>query len=223
MLHRCLLRAGACLLLLASTADATTTATVNATITIFSAITFSPAPLAFGNQMVGHSATKVFTVANGGAAAFIFGVSLTPGANSGEFSISNGCGASLAANASCQISVTFSPTVVGAANAGVALAGATRTYTGFVSGTGTNIPVPTPVSIALSPSSPQIQDTATGGSIVSTATVTMSDGSTNANCTLSTSVPAYYQISGLNVVLAHNLAQADDGQHNTVISVVSCP
>lgn len=222
---RRLLWVASCTLLLTSAAHATTTTIAHATITVFSAITFSPTALAFGNQQIGNPATKVITVTNGGTTTFNFGVSLTSGPNSSEFSISNGCGGSLAANAPpCQISVTFSPTVAGSANAGVSLTGSGRTYTALLSGDGTTgPPTPTPSSIALSPSSIQIQDNATGGSIVSRATVTMSDGSTASNCTLSTSDTSYYTISGMNVVLAHGLSQADDGQHNTVISVVSCP
>lgn len=210
------------LFLVGSTANATTSATVTATITVFSSITFLPTSLAFGTQQIGQSVTKAFTVTNGGTAAFNFNVSLAP--NNSLFSVSNSCGGSLAVNASCQISVTFSPTVAATENARVDVSGSGRTYSGFVSGVGSNAPAPpTPTSIALSPASIQIQDNAAGGSIVSRATVTMSDGSTAASCTLSTSNSAYYQVSGMNIVLAHGLSSADDGQHNTDIAVVSCP
>lgn len=65
----------------------------------------------------------------------------------------------------------------------------------------------------------QIYDDATGGSIVSRATVTMSDGSTNFTGQLTSSDTSYYTISGLNIVLAHGLTSADDGAHNTVIGI----
>lgn len=212
-----------CLLAVPRGAEATTSATVNATITVFAALTFSPAPLAFGNEQIGHSVTKSITVTNNGTGTFVFSVSLAAGTNSSEFSLSPVCNGSLSPTSSCQISVTFAPTIAGTANAGVVLSGAGRSYTAFFSGTGTVAPVVTPASIALSPSSIQIQDNATGGSIVSTAAVTMSDGSANNNCTLRTSNTSYYQISGMQVVLAHDLGPGDDGQRNTDISVVSCP
>src|ERR1039457_7091611 len=44
------------------------------------------------------------------------------GTNAGEFSQTNGCGASLAVAASCTINVTFTPTVTGDASASVAVA-----------------------------------------------------------------------------------------------------
>jgi hypothetical protein len=84
------------------------------------------------------------------------------------------------------------------------------------------VPSPTPASISLAPSNIGIQDNATGGSRVSVATVTMSDGSINNNCTLTTSDTHYYAISAMNVVLAHDLSAADDGPHDTVISVSTC-
>lgn len=221
MLCRLLLMLACCLGLI-SEAHATQ-ATVNATITVFSAIVFSPNPVAFGIQQTGTSVTHSLTVTNNGSTIASFSVSVVPDVNSTEFSLSPLCSGSLAPASSCQISVTFAPTADGLASAGVKLTGATRSYTVSLSGTGTSVPMPTPASIALSPSNIQIQDNATGGSVVSTAIVTMSDGSSNNNCTLSTSDTAYYQISGMRVVLAHDLASGDDGQHNTDIGVVSCP
>lgn len=202
-------------------AAAATTATTTTTISVFAAITFSPAPLLFGNQLLGHQTTRVITMTNGSTNAFNnLNMTLTAGINSGDFSLSNDCGGSLAAAASCQISITYLPSSAGSAASSVQVSGSGRTYGTGVSGTGVvTPPAPTPVSIALSPSSISVQDNATAGSIVSTATVTMSDGTTNFSGTLLTSDTHYYQISGMNVVLAHSLSGADDGQHNTVISV----
>ena len=74
----------------------------------------------FPNQTVGTtSAAKVVTLKNGGTSTLTFsGISIT-GTNSSDFAESNTCGASLAAGASCTISVTFKPT-------------AALTFTGFV-------------------------------------------------------------------------------------------
>jgi Abnormal spindle-like microcephaly-assoc'd, ASPM-SPD-2-Hydin len=197
-----------------------TTASTTATITVFSSITFAPAFLSFGTQLIGSTAAQVLTVTNGGVGAFSPTVSLTgTNAPTAQFSFSSQCNGALAVNASCQISVTFSPTAAESDSAMITVAGSGRTYTAAISGTGSNAPVaPVPVSIALSPPSINIFDNATGGSIVSRATVTCSDGTTTCPYTLSTSDTHYYQISGNNIVLAHGLSPADDGPHNTVIS-----
>ncbi len=219
MKYRALLLALGWLLAWASIPANATTATTTATITVFSSIAFSPAFLAFGAQQIGSPVTQVLTVTNGGTAAFSFAVSLT-GPQAGQFSFSApGCN-SLAVSASCQISVTFSPTVAASASATITVSGSGRTYNAALSGTGSSVPVaPVPVSIALVPPSAQIPDNSTGGTIVSRATVTMSDGSTNFTGVLKTSNTNYYTISGLNVVLAHGLTPADDGQQNTTISI----
>jgi Abnormal spindle-like microcephaly-assoc'd, ASPM-SPD-2-Hydin len=74
----------------------------------------------FPNQTVGTtSAAKVVTLKNGGTSALTFSsISLT-GTNSGDFAQSNTCGSTLAAGASCTISVSFTPA-------------AGQTFTGFV-------------------------------------------------------------------------------------------
>jgi hypothetical protein len=74
-------------------------------------VTVSPTSLAFGNQSVGTtSAEKIVTVTNHGSTSLsIAGVAAT-----GDFHEINACGTGLSAGASCQIEVTFSPTVKGA-------------------------------------------------------------------------------------------------------------
>jgi endoglucanase Acf2 len=71
----------------------------------------SASSLAFGNQNVGTtSAAKTLTLTNNGPGALtISSVTVT-----GDFSQTNNCGASLAANANCAINVTFKPTAAGA-------------------------------------------------------------------------------------------------------------
>ncbi|MGH9745165.1 MAG: choice-of-anchor D domain-containing protein [Candidatus Acidiferrales bacterium] len=67
------------------------------------------------------SASQMVTVTNnGGAALAITSIALT-GANPGDFMQSNGCGSSLAASASCTITVTFKPAAGGARAAAVTL------------------------------------------------------------------------------------------------------
>ncbi|HYX53487.1 MAG TPA: choice-of-anchor D domain-containing protein [Candidatus Limnocylindrales bacterium] len=74
------------------------------------AVTLSTASLTFGSTTVGtSSAAQSVTLTNTGSAALsISGISAT-----GDFSQTNTCGTSVAVNASCSISVVFSPTLSG--------------------------------------------------------------------------------------------------------------
>ena len=73
-----------------------------------------PPSVNFGQQNVGtSSAPQAVTLTNTGNAIFdISSISIT-GANAGDFSQNNNCGLTLAPNASCQVSVTFTPTLPG--------------------------------------------------------------------------------------------------------------
>jgi len=75
----------------------------------------------------------------------------------------------------------------------------------------------TPIGITLNLASPSIPDNSPAGSLIATANVTMSDGSTFKG-TLTTSNTDIYAISGLNIVTARALTPADDGTHPTVIT-----
>jgi hypothetical protein len=67
----------------------------------------SPSSLTFATQLVGTSSSaQSATLTNYGTTA----LSITSIAASGDFSQTNTCGSSLAAEASCTISVTFKPT-----------------------------------------------------------------------------------------------------------------
>jgi hypothetical protein len=70
----------------------------------------SPASLSFTSQVVGTtSAAQKVTLTNGGSGA----LSISTIATTGDFAETNNCGASLAAGASCSVSVTFVPTATG--------------------------------------------------------------------------------------------------------------
>ncbi|HEV2342951.1 MAG TPA: choice-of-anchor D domain-containing protein, partial [Actinocrinis sp.] len=74
------------------------------------ALSTSPASLNFGNQNVGTtSGAQNVTVTNSGTAT----ASVTSIAASGDYAQTNTCGTSIAAAASCTISVTFKPTAAG--------------------------------------------------------------------------------------------------------------
>ena len=72
--------------------------------------TLSPGSLQFNSQVVGTiSAAQPVTLMNSGTSSF----TIASISASGDFGETNTCGASLAAAASCSLSVTFSPTGIG--------------------------------------------------------------------------------------------------------------
>ena len=74
----------------------------------------SPTSLAFGNQNVGTtSAPQTVTLKNIGASTLVINLISVVGTGSSYFLQTNNCGLSLAAGASCTITVTFSPRVYG--------------------------------------------------------------------------------------------------------------
>jgi hypothetical protein len=97
------------------------------------AASLAPTSLTFGNQAVSTRSTpQGITLSNNGAGAVTISSIVLSGVNSGDFAETNNCPLSpstLAGNASCVISVTFSPTATG-----------TRTATLVVSDNATNSP-----------------------------------------------------------------------------------
>jgi hypothetical protein len=100
----------------------------------------SPTSLAFGNQSVGTPSTaQTLTLSNtGNATLSITSLALT-GTNASDFAQTNTCGSSVAANAHCTISVTFTPSASGSRTASVSItdnaSGSPQTVS--LSGTGT--------------------------------------------------------------------------------------
>ncbi|UWZ85850.1 choice-of-anchor D domain-containing protein [Occallatibacter riparius] len=81
-------------------------------------VSFNPTSLTFGSQNVGTSSTaQSITLSNVGTASLNIGSIALTGSNSGDFSSKNTCPNLLAANASCTINVTFSPTANGTRSA----------------------------------------------------------------------------------------------------------
>jgi hypothetical protein len=81
-----------------------------------------PKSLNFGNQLVGTSSNAQSTTLmnTSGAALTISNIAVT-GTNSGDFSQTNTCGASVAANSHCQVNVTFKPAATGMRTASLAV------------------------------------------------------------------------------------------------------
>jgi len=87
-----------------------------------SAIKFAPASLTFTSTAVGtSSAPQIDTMTNLGSTAITITSIAIGGADPADFSETNTCGSSLAAHASCSITVTFSPTAIGTRTANVTI------------------------------------------------------------------------------------------------------
>jgi len=69
----------------------------------------STASLTFGNQDVGFASTQTLTLTNSASG----GVPLPPLVITGDYAVSTNCPATVPANSSCTLSVTFTPTVTG--------------------------------------------------------------------------------------------------------------
>ncbi len=109
------------------------------------AVTLSPTTLNFGSQNVGSSATQSITVTNSGSASLAVSSASVSGTNAGDFTLVNGCTASVAPGSNCSIAVTFDPSAAGARTATLSIAdnasGSPQTVA--VSGTGSSATTPT--------------------------------------------------------------------------------
>ena len=94
----------------------------------------SPSALSFGSAATGTtSAAQTVTVANPtSAAASVSSIAVT-----GDFSQTNTCGSSIAANGSCTVSVKFAPTAAGTRTGSLTINAGGVTNTVSLSGTGT--------------------------------------------------------------------------------------
>jgi hypothetical protein len=103
-------------------------------------IQLTPISLNFGNQPVGtKSLPKTITLSNKGSVAVSITSIAFTGSDPGDFSQTNTCGKSVAAGASCSISVTFTPSTKGkrTANLSIKDTGGGSPQTASLTGTGT--------------------------------------------------------------------------------------
>jgi hypothetical protein len=131
-----------------SATDSPQTATLSGTGTAAATptATLTPSTLSFGNETVNSTATAPsLTLSNTGDATLNISSITIGGANPSDFAQTSTCGATLAANASCSITVTFTPLSSAPFNATVSVAdnasGSPQTTT--LSGTGTTAAVAT--------------------------------------------------------------------------------
>jgi hypothetical protein len=137
-----------------------------------SGVTASPSALSFGSVVTGTtSAAQTVTVSNPtGSAAAVSSIAAT-----GDFSQTNTCGSSIAANGSCTVSVKFAPTATGARTGTLTVNAGGVTSTVSLTGTGT---APGPVLNA-APASLSFAGTDVGSSSAAQA-VTVTNSGTSA-------------------------------------------
>jgi len=157
-------------------------------------ISLSPTSLTFNTQPVGtSSASQQITLSNtGNAVLFNLLISIT-GTNAGEFSQTNNCNTSLAANASCTINVTFTPTDVGTATASISIVDNAAGEPQMVPLTGTGAPfslTTTCTSLTVVPGQTAIftVDLAPAGEFSPSVSLSCSGAPALATCTVSPNV-----------------------------------
>jgi hypothetical protein len=161
-----------------------------------SGVTASPTALTFGPQVTGSTSTaQSVTVSNPTSAA----ASVSSITASGPFAETNNCGSSIAANSSCTVNVTFSPTATGASTGSVTINAGGVTSTVSLTGTGT---APGPV-LSASPASLSFPSTAVGSTSAS-KTVTVTNTGTTAATVSGVSVTGAYSQTNNCTTLAVN-------------------
>lgn len=131
-------------------------------------LTVTPSSADFGDVVLGSSPTQVFQVSNNTAAPIAITsivAGMADGSATSDFSQENACASSLAAQATCSITVTFAPSMTGTRNGAVSLIlnGSTNQS---VSVTGTGVPV-----VAVTPSALTFAATPVGGSSLQSITL----------------------------------------------------
>ena len=160
-------------------------------------LTASPSSLDFGSQAVNtSSAARAVTVSNTGSSA----APISSIVASGDFSQTNNCGTSVAANGSCTVNVVFTPTTGGTRNGSVTINSSAGNSVIALTGTGSTpgaVLSPTPTSLSFGgtvgvPTASQaVQLTNTGTLAASIASISTSgDFSQTNNCGASLAVNA---------------------------------
>jgi hypothetical protein len=126
-------------------------ATLTVTAATLASIHVSPTSLSFGNQALDTtSVVKEVTLTSTGTTNLNISSITITGTNAGDFAETNNCPASMAPAAKCTISLTYTPTVLGAETASLAVADNTANspQTVTLSGTGEAPVVLSPTSLS---------------------------------------------------------------------------
>jgi hypothetical protein len=150
------------------------TVALTGTATGTAAVTLSPASLSFGSVNTGStSAAQTITVNNTGPAALTISSLKVNGTGATDFPTTTTCGTSLAAAASCTISVSFKPAAAGSFTASVSLADSATGSPQTVALTGTGV-TPLAPAVTLSPTSLAFGSVTSGSSSALSVTITNS-------------------------------------------------
>lgn len=185
-------------------------------------VTVSPASLAFGSQAVTTtSAAKTVTVSNKQPTAVSISSITTPTA----YVQTNTCGSSLAAQGTCTVSVTFSPTTTGSQPGTLTItdSASNSPQTVNLTGTGTALPVITSLSVTSGVVGTSVTITGTGfGSPQGSSTVTFNGVLATATTWKSTSIVVTVPAAATtgNVVVTVN-GGASNGVAFTVVPHIS--
>jgi len=158
-----------------------------------SSVSFAPSSLAFGNVADGTTApAQTVTLTNVGAAAL---GSLAISTSSAEFAETNTCGTSLAAGASCTVSVTFTPQTGGLVQGNLSISDNAPDSPQVLSISGTGISGPflsfSPFSLTFGPQAPgttspaqtiTLTNTGTSGLTIASITAAGSDFAAGNDC-----------------------------------------
>ena len=133
-------------------------------------VTVAPTSIAFGNVNINAtSPAQTVTLTNGKTTTLTITSVTIAGANASDFAAGSKCGTSLAANSSCTISVTFTPTMVAAESATLTLTDSDSTSPQTIALSGTGIAALPDFTIAASPTSATV---GTHGIVTTLITVT---------------------------------------------------
>ena len=144
----------------------------------------SPTSLSFANQATGTASTaQSVTLTNTGTGSLAITGAALGGTNAGDFTLTNGCGSSLAQGATCTLSVKFAPTSTPVGSKAATLTITTNGGSPVVNLAGTSFTAA--AVVAVTPTSLTWTGVATGSS--SNLSVSVSN-SGNASTTLSTSI-----------------------------------
>jgi hypothetical protein len=149
-----------------------------AKVTILAGLALNPAGLVFSAQSLNTtSQTQTVTLTNGDNPQTITSIAIS-GPNAGEFAETNTCAASLNVGATCTITVSFTPTIIGIAKASLTLTDSAIGSPQVVNLTGTTS------TVLLSASSLSFGSVAEGATSPA-QTITVTNGSNNTFLTIS--------------------------------------
>ena len=168
--------------------------------------TLTPSSVNFGNQAYGTtSSPQAITLTNSQTSA-LNGISVSiSGTNAGDFAQANNCGTSLAANSSCAINITFTPSGYGSRTATVSVTDSAGMQTSSLTGTGQDVTPPTTRITA------PANNATVSGTVTVTATATDNVGVTSIQIYIDGTLKSSGSVSPLNY--SWNTTTATNGSH----------